>query len=62
MAALHGQFWPKARWVWFYREQIIVPYIYFIKDWRLIKELRPGLGMLIFLPLVAAWYVPVSLP
>jgi 4-amino-4-deoxy-L-arabinose transferase-like glycosyltransferase len=40
---------------------IIVPYIFLIKDWRLIKELRPGLGMIIFLPLVAAWYVPVSL-
>ncbi|MCX5903052.1 MAG: glycosyltransferase family 39 protein, partial [Proteobacteria bacterium] len=40
---------------------IIVPYILLTKSWRLIKELRPGLGMIIFLPLVAAWYVPVSL-
>jgi 4-amino-4-deoxy-L-arabinose transferase-like glycosyltransferase len=40
---------------------IIVPYILFTKDWRLIKELRPGLGMIIFLPLAATWYVPVSL-
>jgi len=40
---------------------IIVPYIILTKSWRLIKELRPGLGMIIFLPLIAAWYVPVSI-
>jgi 4-amino-4-deoxy-L-arabinose transferase-like glycosyltransferase len=40
---------------------IIVPYVFLTKSWRLIKELRPGLGMIIFLPLVAVWYVPMSL-
>ena len=40
---------------------IIVPYIFLTKSRRLIKELRPALGMIIFLPLIAAWYVPVCL-
>lgn len=40
---------------------IIGLFIFLRKDWKLIKELRPGLGIIIFLPLIATWYVPVSL-
>jgi 4-amino-4-deoxy-L-arabinose transferase-like glycosyltransferase len=36
-------------------------YIFLKRDWTLIKELQLGLGMIIFLPLVATWYVPISL-
>ena len=40
---------------------IIGPYILLRKEWRLLKEMQLGLGIIIFLPLVATWYVPVSL-
>jgi hypothetical protein len=40
---------------------IIGLFILLRKELKLIKELRPGLGIIIFLPLIATWYVPVSL-
>ena len=40
---------------------IIGLFILLTREWGLIKEMRLGLGAIIFLPLVATWYVPVSL-